>query len=190
MIEEYANANIFPVYLDITREDTFEKLENIIKNENIDVLVNCAGGTKVQSKNISDNSINDFNEDFAINVSGTFQVIKSVSKNMLSSSNPLIITITSVGGYPSRMYDVPAPYFLAKSSESQLLNYLTNILNPIRLTELVISTVNTFEKEEQKNNSIKTRDVFEFIKFLCESPPYLTIDKIHLRHINSGGAVA
>lgn len=190
MIEEYADKNIYPVYLDITREDSFQNLENILKNENIDILVNCAGGTRVPNKNISDYSMNDFNDDFSINVSGTFQVIKSVSKKMLASSNPLIITITSVGGYPSRMYDVTAPYFLAKSSESQLLNYLTNILNPIRLTEIVISTVNTYERQEQEGSSLKTNDIFEFIKFLCESPSYLTIDKVHLRHINSGGAIA
>lgn len=109
---------------------------------------------------------------------------------MNKDENPLIVTITSVAGSNARMFDVPMPYFIAKSSESKLMDYLINILKPIRLTELIISTTNSFESPDIEGESLTKKDIFNFIKFLCESPSYLTIDKIHLRHIKSGGSIA
>lgn len=191
LINEYSTENIIPIKLDITEKESIKNLEKQIENEKIDILINCAGGTCARGGRSFENySSDELNYDFSLNVSGTVEVIKSVLSKMNPSENPLIITITSVAASNARMYDVSLPYFLAKSSESKLTDYLINTLNPIRITELVISTTNSFESEELDGKSLTTKDIFNFIKFLSESPSYLTIDKVHLRHINSGGAIA
>jgi len=152
-------------------------------------LVNCAGGTIVDhNKNILNVNFDDINKDFSLNVSGNFEVIRTVAPKMNKENNPLIITLTSVAGY--RRKSVGFTYHLAKSSEANLMDYLITALWPIRTTELIISTVNSYNIDSIKHEAMTPKDIFEVIKFICESPSYLTFDKIHVRHIDSGGAIA
>jgi hypothetical protein len=107
---------------------------------------------------------------------------------MKKSESPIIFTLTSVAGY-SGFNNVGLPYHLAKNSEGKMLDFLGKNIYSIRNTDLIISTVNSFKKEDMKDSSMTPEDIFSVIKFICESPKYLTVDKIHLRHINSGGAI-
>jgi len=189
LIKDYSKEGIIPVYLDVTNRESVEALGEVIENENIDLLVNCAGGTTVDhNKGILNVNFDDINKDFSLNVSGNFEVIRTVASKMNKENNPLIITLTSVAGYIKR--SVGFTYHLAKSSEASLMDYLITALWPIRTTELIISTVNSYDIDSLKNESMTPKDIFEVVKFICESPSYLTLDKIHLRHINSGGASA
>lgn len=189
LIKEYSKEGIIPVYLDVTNRETVEGLGESLKNEKVDLLVNSAGGTVVdQNKNILDINFDDINRDFSLNVSGNFEVIRTVASKMNKEDNPLIITLTSVAGYIKR--NVGFTYHLAKSSESDLMDYLTTALWPIRTTELIISNVNSYSLDNLKDCSMTPKDIFNVVKFICESPNYLTLDKVHVRHINSGGASA
>jgi len=189
IIEDYNKENIIPVKLDITDPESIKYFKQKILNQKIDILVNCAGGMHVEQKNNTlDYSMEDLNKTFSLNTSGTFEIIKNVVPMMNKDEFPIIITLSSVAGKLYRK--IPLPYFIGKSSESELLKYLGLSLHPIRFVDLVISTVNSFEKENMKDNSMSPEDIFNIVKFICASPPYLAIDEMHVRHVNSGGAFA
>lgn len=120
-----------------------------------------------------------------LNTYGTFNVIQAVVPNMEKEDNPLIITLSSIAGQTITS-GVLFPYHMAKNAESNLLKYLSRDLHPIRVTDLIISTVNSFEHEEMKDESMTPNDIFNVVKFLCESPKYLAINQIDLRHIGKG----
>lgn len=181
--------NIIPVHLDITLPDSVSNLSEKIGNLNVDILVNSAGGDMTGPKDggLKDYTMKEFNEAFNLNVFGTFEVIKTIIPKMKKESNPIIFTLSSVAGQVNTN-NVGLPYHLAKNSESKMLDFLAKDIYPIRSTDLIISTVNSFRKEEMKDSAMTPEDIFSVIKFISESPSYLTVDKIHLRHINSGGA--
>jgi NADP-dependent 3-hydroxy acid dehydrogenase YdfG len=182
--------NIVPVQLDITLPDSVKNLSEKIGNLNIDILVNSAGGDMTGPKDggLEDYTMEEFSEAFNLNVFGTFEVIKTIIPKMKKESNPIIFTLSSVAGQ-ANTNNVGLPYHLAKNSESKMLDFLSKDIYPIRSTDLIISTVNSFRKEEMKDSAMTPEDIFSVIKFISESPSYLTVDKIHLRHINSGGAI-
>jgi 1-acylglycerone phosphate reductase len=178
--------NIVPICLDITDIESVSNFKKIISNNKIDILVNSAGGNRTAPKG---NSLNyssiDLNECMDLNMYGTFNVIKAVVPNMEKEDNPLIITLSSVAGQIVGQ-GILFPYHMAKNAESNLLKYLSRDLHPIRVTDLIISTVNSFEHEEMKDESMTPNDIFNVVKFLCESPQYLAINQIDLRHIGKG----
>lgn len=180
--------NIIPVHLDITLPDSVKAFSEKIGDINVDILVNSAGGDMTGPKygGLQEYTMKEFNEAFNLNVFGTFEVIKSIIPKMKRENNPIIFTLSSVAGQINTN-TVGLPYHLAKNSESKMLDFLVKDIYPIRSTDLIISTVNSFRKEEMKDCSMTPEDIFNVIKFISESPQYLTVDKIHLRHINSGG---
>jgi NADP-dependent 3-hydroxy acid dehydrogenase YdfG len=182
--------NIIPVVLDITLEDSIKNLLSVIGDTQVDILVNSAGGDMTGPKDggLKEYTTKEFNEAFNLNVFGTFEVIKSIMTKMNKQENPIIFTLSSVAGQINTN-NVGLPYHLAKNSESKMLDFLVKDIYPIRSTDLIISTVNSFRKEDMEDCSMTPEDIFDVIKFISESPKYLTVDKIHLRHINSGGAI-
>jgi NADP-dependent 3-hydroxy acid dehydrogenase YdfG len=182
--------NIIPVQLDITSESSIKNLLNIIGDDKVDILVNSAGGDMTGPKygGAKEYTTKEFNEAFNLNVFGTFEVIKSIITKMNKEDNPIIFTLSSVAGQINTN-NVGLPYHLAKNSESKMLDFLVKDIYPIRSTDLIISTVNSFRKKEMEDFSMTPEDIFDVIKFISESPKYLTVDKIHLRHIKSGGAI-
>ena len=182
--------NIIPVVLDITLEDSIKNLLDVIGDTKVDILVNSAGGDMTGPKDggLKEYTAKEFNEAFNLNVFGTFEVIKSIMTKMNKEDNPIIFTLSSVAGQVNTN-NVGLPYHLAKNSESKMLDFLVKDIYPIRSTDLIISTVNSFRKQEMEDCSMTPEDIFDVIKFISESPKYLTVDKIHLRHINSGGAI-
>ena len=182
--------NIIPVVLDITLEDSIKNLLDVIGDTKVDILVNSAGGdmTGPKAGGLKEYTAKEFNEAFNLNVFGTFEVIKSIMTKMNKEDNPIIFTLSSVAGQINTN-NVGLPYHLAKNSESKMLDFLVKDIYPIRSTDLIISTVNSFRKQEMEDCSMTPEDIFDVIKFISESPKYLTVDKIHLRHINSGGAI-
>lgn len=182
--------NIIPVVLDITLEDSIKNLLDVIGDTKVDILVNSAGGDMTGPKDggLKEYTAKEFNEAFNLNVFGTFEVIKSIMTKMNKEDNPIIFTLSSVAGQINTN-NVGLPYHLAKNSESKMLDFLVKDIYPIRSTDLIISTVNSFRKQEMEDCSMTPEDIFDVIKFISESPKYLTVDKIHLRHINSGGAI-
>lgn len=181
-------GNIIPVHLDITLPDSVKAFSEKIGDIDVDILVNSAGGdmTGFKDGGLQEYTMKEFNEAFNLNVFGTFEVIKSIIPKMKKEKNPIIFTLSSVAGQINTN-TVGLPYHLAKNSESKMLDFLVKDIYPIRSTDLIISTVNSFRKEEMKDCSMTPEDIFDVIKFISESPQYLTVDKIHLRHINSGG---
>lgn len=182
--------NIIPVVLDITLEDSIKNLLDVIGDTKVDILVNSAGGDMTGPKDggLKEYTAKEFNEAFNLNVFGTLEVIKSIMTKMNKEDNPIIFTLSSVAGQINTN-NVGLPYHLAKNSESKMLDFLVKDIYPIRSTDLIISTVNSFRKQEMEDCSMTPEDIFDVIKFISESPKYLAVDKIHLRHINSGGAI-
>jgi NADP-dependent 3-hydroxy acid dehydrogenase YdfG len=179
-------SNIVPVCLDVTDIESVNNFKKIISDNKIDLLVNSAGGNRTSPKGSAVNySSIDLHECMDLNMYGTFNVIQSVVPNMKKEDNPLIITLSSIAGQYITS-GVMFPYHMAKNAESNLLKYLSKDLHPIRVTDLIISTVNSFEYEEMKDESMTPNDIFNVVKFLCESPQYLAINQIDLRHIGKG----
>lgn len=92
------NCNIEILKCDLTDEQSVvELVEKIVANhKKIDYVVNCAGVSLNQQ--IQDETEKDFNFIFDNNVKSTVNVIKAVSKHMISEKFGRIVNISSVWG--------------------------------------------------------------------------------------------
>lgn len=92
------NCNIEIFKCDLTNQNNVENLiEKIIAiNKKIDYVVNCAGVSL--TKQIQDTTEKDFEFIFNNNVKSTINVIKAVSKHMISEKFGRIVNISSVWG--------------------------------------------------------------------------------------------
>ena len=114
--------NIISLSLDVTQQDEYKNVENVIDDNNLEVigLVNSAG-VQIAGESISYTSDN-WEKVLSINLSGTFYISQLIGKYMLKNSYGSIVNITSVAekfGWPGR-----APYAATKAGVSSLTRTL------------------------------------------------------------------
>lgn len=177
------SGNIIPIELDITSTESVKNLNNIISDVSIHALINCAGGGGGPMKtNILEEEQEFLNNSFDINVSSTFNLIKSVYPRMKSEDSPIIINITSIAGY--QIFSSSSPYTMSKHSQAIMSKILRRDLAPhgIRLTEIVPGSVNS-HRDKSQSAAIMPEDVAEIVSFIVKSKSPVNINTIYVSHI-------
>ena len=95
-------AEVFALQADVANDvDCISTINKAIEKWNrIDALVNNAGTTKFAWDHSDLNSLdaNDFQNIYAVNVVGPFQMVKAAKEHLLKSSNPCVVNISSIAG--------------------------------------------------------------------------------------------
>ena len=97
-LNDYINAGVFPLHLDITDNESIKNaVETILQREGkIDILINNAGYGLVST--VEDVSEEEMFNQFNINVFGLLRVCKAVIPSMREAKSGLIINISSFLG--------------------------------------------------------------------------------------------
>ena len=106
------------------------------KYKEIDILVNNATQNKLIS--LEKISLNDWNEVFSVNITGTMILTRSIAQNMLKRKSGTIINISSIYGFLSpdqRIYgnsglNSPLIYGITKAALIQMTRYLATYWAP------------------------------------------------------------
>lgn len=89
-------ANITADEVDVTSQASISKFKNSLKDEPVDLLLNIAGIALPREKDALDTTtIETFEKVFAVNTYGPMFVTQALLPNLLKSSNPKIVIITS-----------------------------------------------------------------------------------------------
>ena len=173
--------NVEPYQLDITKSDDIRNLYNHLKNENVEVIVNNAGGGIGISENNDDNPDN-WRQAFNLNVIGPMELTKLFKDKMRDSKNGHVIFVTSICAYYT--FQGSSNYSVAKSAEAMLAETLRmDLAIPgIKVTNIVPGNIDT-DPERPKMCSVKPEDVAEAIRWSISMPKHVNIDSINIMSI-------
>jgi NADP-dependent 3-hydroxy acid dehydrogenase YdfG len=182
LIEE--SESIIPYGLDITNSSSLDYLEEFISDKEISIIVNCAGGGTSDFKdNILNQEFDDMNNDFILNVSSTFNLIKRVVPRMNPSKNPIVINITSVSGH--EIFNTSPSYTVAKHAQAVMTDILRRDLSKlgIRVSEIIPSSVNSNSNPEMSGRSLDPSDIADLVRHICNTKPHIDINTISISHV-------
>lgn len=177
---DFQNVEIYAIdFLDINEIENFA---NILKNKNIDILINNAGGGYGNSYIENDFQQNWINS-YMVNVVAPMRLSKSVIPNMRNNKFGHIFFITSLivdrpqpglGNYQSAKY---AEMMLAKTLKTEL--YEQNI----KITDIVPGSIDT-TPGYAKPNSLSAEEVADAVYWVSELPKHFNVGVMHLTHVN------
>ncbi len=177
------SANITPFQLDITDANSVNALIAHISGNEVYALINCAGGGGGPMKfNILEEEQEYLDKSFNLNVSSTFNLIKSVSRLMSKENNPIVVNITSIAA--QQIFQCSSAYTISKHSQSIMSKVLRRDLAPIgiRLTEILPGSVNSHRQENQ-NASVMPEDIADIVSFVVGSKGTVNINTIYVSNI-------
>ncbi|WP_433712009.1 SDR family NAD(P)-dependent oxidoreductase [Nocardia sp. CA-084685] len=183
--------------LDVTSEDSVRACTDAI--ENVDVLVNNAGGAKGLAP-VTEAELDDWRWMWETNVLGTLRVTKALLSKLIASGDGLIVTITSVAAFEA--YDNGSGYTSAKHAQAVLHRTLRGELlgEPVRLTEIAPGAVETefslvrFAGDEERAakvyegiDPLVAQDIAEIIGFVASRPSHVNLDQIIVKPRDQAG---
>ncbi len=128
-------AEVFALQADVANDvDCISTINKAIEKWNrIDALVNNAGTTKFAWDHSDLNSLdaNDFQNIYAVNVVGPFQMVKAAKEHLLKSSNPCVVNISSIAGIKGIGSSVA--YASSKGALNTMTLSMARNLGPIRV---------------------------------------------------------
>ena len=128
-------AEVIALQADVANEvDCIATINKAIKKWNrIDALVNNAGTTKFAWDHSDLNSLDakDFQNIYAVNVVGPFQMVKAAKEHLLKSSNPCVVNISSIAGIKGIGSSVA--YASSKGALNTMTLSMARNLGPIRV---------------------------------------------------------
>jgi len=128
-------AEVFALQADVANDvDCISTINKAIEKWNrIDALVNNAGTTKFAWDHSDLNSldVNDFQNIYAVNVVGPFQMVKAAKEHLLKSSNPCVVNISSIAGIKGIGSSVA--YASSKGALNTMTLSMARNLGPIRV---------------------------------------------------------
>jgi len=128
-------AEVIALQADVANDvDCISTTNTAIEKWNrIDALVNNAGTTKFAWDHSDLNSLdaNDFQNIYAVNVVGPFQMVKAAKEHLLKSSNPCVINISSIAGIKGIGSSVA--YASSKGALNTMTLSMARNLGPIRV---------------------------------------------------------
>lgn len=182
-LKEIESDNIEIYQLDLTDYKSIDKFYSKYKSMTVDLLVNNAGGGASPSM-IIDESPQNFNYSFSLNVSGPMYLSKLFTKNMQKSNNPTIIFISSLGGRFA--YRGGGNYTNAKRAVSGLVDTM-RLEYPgygIKVTEICPGSIDTVYGEK-RDIALKDTDLADAVLWVSNLPNYVNINYIEMNHIMS-----
>jgi NADP-dependent 3-hydroxy acid dehydrogenase YdfG len=177
------SSNIEFYKIDLTNFEEIKMFAKKYKNVVIDLLVNNAGGGKSPTRIIEESPEN-FNYAYSLNVSGPMYLSKLLTKNMEQSNNATIIFVSSLGG--KFAYEGGGNYTNAKRAVGGLVDTM-RLEYPyygIKITEICPGTIDTVDGEK-RNAAITGEDMAKTIHWVAELPKHININYIELNHIES-----
>ena len=128
-------AEVFALQADVANDlDCIATINKAIKKWNrIDALVNNAGTTKFAWDHSDLNSLDakDFQNIYAVNVVGPFQMVKAAKEHLLKSTNPCVVNISSIAGIKGIGSSVA--YASSKGALNTMTLSMARNLGPIRV---------------------------------------------------------
>jgi len=128
-------AEVFALQADVGNDvDCISTINKAIEKWNrIDALVNNAGTTKFAWDHSDLNSLdaNDFQNIYAVNVVGPFQMVKAAKEHLLKSTNPCVVNISSIAGIKGIGSSVA--YASSKGALNTMTLSMARNLGPIRV---------------------------------------------------------
>lgn len=177
------SENISVYRLDMTRFRDIESFVNSIGDVQIDLLVNNAGGGASPTF-IANETPENFNYAYSLNVSGPMYLSKLLIPNLKKSKSPTIIFVSSLGGkfaYPSGGNYTNAKRAIGGLVDTMRLEYPAF---GIRVTELCPGSIDTVEGEKRAS-AISAKDMADTIQWIAQMPPHVNINYLELNHIGS-----
>tara|TARA_B100001250_G_scaffold152215_1_gene130676 strand:- start:1530 stop:2294 length:765 start_codon:yes stop_codon:yes gene_type:complete len=128
-------SEVIALQADVANDvDCISTINKAIEKWNrIDALVNNAGTTKFAWDHSDLNSLdaNDFQNIYAVNVVGPFQMVKAAKEHLLKSSNPCVVNISSIAGIKGIGSSVA--YASSKGALNTMTLSMARNLGPIRV---------------------------------------------------------
>jgi NADP-dependent 3-hydroxy acid dehydrogenase YdfG len=173
--------NIEPFAMDITKSSDIKLLYNYLKDKNVEVIVNNAGGGISISGDEGSNP-NNWVEAFKLNVIGPMELSRSFIDQMKINKGHIIF-VTSICAYYT--FEGSSNYSAAKSAEAMLAETLRMELNRpgIRVTNIIPGTIDT-DPDRPKIAALKPEDVAEAIRWSISMPKHVNIDSINIMHLD------
>lgn len=190
------NANIEAVELDVTNQDSVDRLVTKLSGKKVAVLVNNAGGAfDAASIEKSDPAI--WQKTYEVNVVGALRVTKALLPNLRANGKSHIVVVTSTAGHA--VYENGGSYTTAKHAELAFAQTLRLELNgePIRITEIAPGMVKTEEFSKVRLGSdeaaakvyegvaepLVAEDIAEAIRWAVQLPAHVNIDSLVIRPV-------
>lgn len=168
--------------MDITDKNSIDKFLEKINNLEIYSLINCAGGGGgPMYNNILQEEKEYLNNAFNLNTSSTFNLIKNIYPKMKIENNPIIVNITSISA--NQIFRCSSAYTISKHAESIMSKILRRDLADlnIRLTEILPSSVNSYEDPDNKN-SILPEDIADLVYFMLNNSGNVNLNTVYVSH--------
>ena len=129
-INENKPKNVKLILADISDDNCIDKIQQVIKNSTLDLIINNAGigGEAMKLENVNSNEIIDL---FNVHCLGVLRVMKSISKNLIKNNNTTVINLNSrlgsithqsIGTFKN--LEVSYSYRIAKASQNMLTTCL------------------------------------------------------------------
>ena len=189
------NSAITAHHLDITDQESVDKLQRDLADRHVSVLINCAGGA-FDGSTVLNSDPDVWSRTYELNVIGTVRMVKAFTPAMQKHGRGHIVIISSTAGHVA--YENGGSYVAAKHAETSLARTLRLELNglPIRVTEIAPGLVKTEEFSrvrfdgdiERAVNVYKgiegplvAEDVAEAIRWSVTLPHHFNVDSLVIR---------
>lgn len=183
-LNKLKSKNIEVCQLDLTNFHEIKLFAKKHEQINIDVLINNAGGGRMPTQIINESPEN-FNYAYSLNVSGPMYLSKLFTPNMAKSKNPTIVFVSSLGG--KFAYSGGGNYTNAKRAIGGLVDTM-RLEYPyygIKITEVCPGGIDTIDGEF-RSNALTAEDMAKTILWLSELPKHVNVNYLELNHIESG----
>ena len=177
------SENIQIHQVDITNFREIELFFEKYKDVRLDLLVNNAGGGSSPTQIINESPEN-FNYAYTLNVSGPMYLSKLFKDNLSKSNNPTIIFISSLGGkfaYPGGGNYTNAKRAIGGLVDTMRLEYPSY---GIKVTEICPGTIDTVDGEK-RNVALTAEDMACAILWVAELPQHVNINYLEINHLLS-----
>lgn len=178
-----SSGNIEPYQIDITNFKEIEKFFEKYKDTTLDLIVNNAGGGSNPTQIINETPEN-FNYAYSLNVSGPMYLSKLFTNNLSKSDNPTIIFISSLGGkvaYPGGGNYTNAKRAIGGLVDTMRLEYPAY---GVKITEICPGTIDTVDGE-RREIALTAEDMANAIQWVAELPKHVNINYLEINHISS-----
>lgn len=177
-------SNIEHIELDLSQNSNLPKLENILKNKKIDILINNAGGG-AHSK-IQNISIEKMQEAVNLNLNTAIILSKIVSKNMIKNKSGQIINIASIhalsGNANSSLYSA-AKFGLRGFSESLYYELKKHSIKVTTIYPDLVDTELLPKSFKGRDKILKPKNISDIVNYILNLPDKVVIKDLTVSYV-------
>jgi len=182
-MKSLASDNVEIYKIDITNFAEIKTFFDRYKEVVLDLLVNNAGGGSSPTQIINESPEN-FNYAYSLNVSGPMYLSKLFAVNMSKSQNPTIVFVSSIGGkvaYPGGGNYTNAKRAIGGLVDTMRLEYPAY---GIKVTEICPGTIDTVDGEKREV-ALTAEDMADAINWVAGLPRHVNVNYLEINHVLS-----